>query len=79
MWRILSADRRRAGNRPNNMESHLNIWLVGLSVDVDVYYLISASDLVQAEAGVLEMGRTWWPSLQREDDRHRWEYPEGVI
>lgn len=65
MWRILSADRRRAGNRPNNIESHLNLWLVGLSVDVDgtemmVYYLISASDLVQAEAGVLEMGRTWW-------------------
>lgn len=59
-------------------------WLVGLSVDVDgtemmVYYLVSASDLSLAEAGVLEMGRTWWPSLKREDDRHRWEYPEGVV
>ena len=32
-----------------------------------------------AEAGVLEMGRTWWPSLRREDDRHRWEFPEGVV
>lgn len=28
---------------------------------------------------VLEMGRTWWPSLQREDDRHRWEYAAGVV
>jgi len=36
-----------------------------------VYYLVSATDLEQAEAGVLEMGRTWWPSLKREDDRHR--------
>ncbi|MGP7886203.1 hypothetical protein ACSSQN_028475, partial [Raoultella planticola] len=27
-----------------------------------VYYLVSATDLEQAEAGVLEMGRTWWPS-----------------
>ncbi|MCO4160866.1 hypothetical protein [Citrobacter amalonaticus] len=66
------------------METLLNTWLVGLSVDVDgtemmVYYLVSASDLSLAEAGVLEMGRTWWPSLQREDDRHRWEYPEGVV
>lgn len=84
MWRILAADRRRVGNRPNNMETLLNTWLVSLSVDVDgtemmVYYLVSASDLSLAEAGVLEMGRTWWPSLQREDDRHRWEYPEGVV
>lgn len=66
------------------MELNLNTWLVGLSVDVGgtemmVYYLISATDLEHAEAGVLEMGRTWWPALQREDDRHRWEYPEGVV
>ena len=66
------------------MELNLNTWLVGLSVDVDstemmVYYLISATGLAQAEAGVMEMGRTWWPSLRREDDRHRWEFPEGVV
>ncbi|EIX8227951.1 hypothetical protein OQB14_004351 [Salmonella enterica] len=55
------------------MELNLNTWLVGLSVDVGgtemmVYYLISATDLAHAEAGVLEMGRTWWSALQREDD-----------
>ncbi|EEG8015969.1 hypothetical protein PV820_004430 [Salmonella enterica] len=66
------------------METFLNTWLAGLSVDVDgtemmVYYLVSATDLAQAEAGVLEMGRTWWPALKREDDRHRWEYPGGVV
>ncbi len=69
------------------MDNNSNIndtWLVGLSVDVGVtemmvHYLVSATDLAHAEAGVLEMGRTWWPSLQREDDRHRWEYPEGVV
>lgn len=66
------------------METYLNTWLVGVSVEVDgtemmVYYLISATDLEHAEAGVLEMGRTWWPVLQREDDLHRWEYPEGVV
>ena len=66
------------------MELNLNTWLVGLSVDADstemmVYYLISATGLAQAEAGVMEMGRTWWPSLQREDDRHRWEYTAGVV
>lgn len=43
------------------METYLNTWLVGLSVEVDgtemmVYYLVSATDLEQAEAGVLEMG-----------------------
>ena len=62
----------------------MNTRLVGLSVDVDgtemmVYYLITATDLEQAEAGVMEMGRTWWPALKREDDRHRWEYPGGVV
>lgn len=66
------------------MERNLNTWLAGLSVDVGgtemmVYYLISATDLEHAEAGVLEMGRTWWPALQREDDRHRWEYAAGVV
>ncbi|WP_239004264.1 hypothetical protein [Salmonella enterica] len=25
-----------------------------------VHYLISATDLAQAEAGVMEMARTWW-------------------
>lgn len=55
------------------METYLNTWLVGLSVEVDgtemmVYYLISATDLEHAEAGVLEMGRTWWPALKRGDD-----------
>ncbi|ENW5054178.1 TPA: hypothetical protein ACJGSF_003939 [Salmonella enterica subsp. enterica serovar Muenchen] len=44
-----------------------------------VHYLVSATDLAHAEAGVLEMGRTWWPSLQREDDRHQWVYPGGVV
>ncbi|EKP5434609.1 hypothetical protein P3N87_004877 [Salmonella enterica] len=66
------------------MGTYLNTWLVGLSVDVNgtemmVYYLVSATDLEQAEAGVLEMGRTWWPALKREDDRHRWEYAAGVV
>ncbi|EAO8183383.1 hypothetical protein AHV57_22145 [Salmonella enterica] len=69
------------------MDNNSNIndtWLVGLSVDVGatemiVHYLISATDLAHAEAGVLEMGRTWWPSLKREDDRHRWEYETGVV
>ncbi|EAA1752717.1 TPA: hypothetical protein G9E65_004458 [Salmonella enterica] len=69
------------------MDNNSNIndtWLVGLSVDVNgtemtVHYLVSATDLEHAEAGVLEMGRTWWPSLKREDDRHRWEYETGVV
>ncbi|ECW0470494.1 TPA: hypothetical protein R4G84_002847 [Salmonella enterica subsp. enterica serovar Mississippi] len=69
----------------NNTGSDINdTWLVGLSVDIDgtemlVHYLVSATDLAHAEAGVLEMGRTWWPSLQREDDRHQWVYPGGVV
>ncbi|HAK5655158.1 TPA: hypothetical protein H1V01_004350 [Salmonella enterica] len=69
----------------NNTDSDIkDTWLVGLSVDIDgtemlVHYLVSATDLAHAEAGVLEMGRTWWPSLQREDDRHQWVYPGGVV
>lgn len=69
----------------NNTGSDINdTWLVGLSVDIDgtemlVHYLVSATDLAHAEAGVLEMGRPWWPSLQREDDRHQWVYPGGVV
>lgn len=69
----------------NSTDSDINdTWLVGLSVDIDgtemlVHYLVSATDLAHAEAGVLEMGRTWWPSLQREDDRHQWVYPGGVV
>ncbi|SUF49589.1 putative cytoplasmic protein [Salmonella enterica] len=44
------------------METYLNTWLMGLNVDVGgtemmVYYLVSATDLEQAESGVLEMGR----------------------
>ncbi|ECA3871891.1 TPA: hypothetical protein G8R10_003619 [Salmonella enterica] len=69
------------------MDNNSNIndtWLVGLSVDVNgtemmVHYLVSATDLEHAEAGVLEMGRTWRPSLKREDDRHRWEYETGMV
>jgi len=80
-WRLTGGGRETARN---NMERNLNTWLAGLSVDVGgtemmVYYLISATDLEHAEAGVLEMGRTWWPALQREDDRHRWEYAAGVV
>lgn len=40
---------------------------------------LQAAFVEHAEAGVLEMGRTWWPSLQREDDQHRWEYAAGVV
>ncbi|END4470388.1 hypothetical protein ABL536_004559 [Salmonella enterica subsp. enterica serovar Bareilly] len=65
------------------MDNNSNVndtWLVGLSVDVNgtemmVHYLV----LEHAEAGVLQMGRTWWPSLKREDDRHRWVYETGVV
>ena len=56
----------------------MKTWLVGLSIDIDgvemlVHHLLTATDLEQAESGIMEMGRTWWPSLKREDDRHRWE------
>ncbi|EAX1817949.1 hypothetical protein BTA73_23700 [Salmonella enterica subsp. enterica serovar Reading] len=66
------------------MERYLHTWLAGLCVDVGgtemmVYHLIAATDLDHAEAGVLEMGRTWWPDLKYDDDRHRWEYPGGVV
>ena len=62
----------------------MKTWLVGLSIDIDgvemlVHHLLTATDLEQAESGIMEMGRTWWPSLKREDDRHRWEYPQGVV
>jgi hypothetical protein len=62
----------------------MNTWLVGLSVDIDgvemmVHHLLTATDLAQAESGIMAMGRTWWPSLKREDDRHRWQYPQGVV
>ena len=62
----------------------MNTWLVGMSVDVDdvemmVNFLVSAADLAHAEAGIQAMGRTWWPSLSREDDGHRWLYPQGVV
>jgi hypothetical protein len=53
----------------------MKTWLVGLSIDIDgvemmVHHLLTATDLEQAESGIMEMGRTWWPSLKREDDRH---------
>ncbi|EJR7832697.1 TPA: hypothetical protein H2W97_004020 [Salmonella enterica] len=62
----------------------MNTWLAGLGVEVDgtemmVHHLITATDLEHAESGIMEMGRTWWPELKREDDRHRWEYPGGVV
>ncbi|SCA39780.1 hypothetical protein [Klebsiella quasipneumoniae] len=62
----------------------MNTWLVGMSVDVDdvemmVNFLVSAADLAHAEAGIQAMGRTWWPSLSREDDGHRWLCPQGVV
>ncbi|EJF0242741.1 hypothetical protein M6B04_004670 [Salmonella enterica subsp. enterica serovar Liverpool] len=62
----------------------MNTWLAGLSVEVDgtemmVHHLITATDLEHAESGIMEMGRTWWPELKREDDRHCWEYPGGVV
>ncbi|EBP4586248.1 hypothetical protein JYL57_004322 [Salmonella enterica subsp. enterica serovar Typhimurium] len=50
----------------NNTDADINdTWLVGLSVEIEgtemmVHYLISATDLAQAEAGVMEMARTWW-------------------
>ncbi|KYI83679.1 hypothetical protein AIZ12_25690, partial [Salmonella enterica subsp. enterica serovar Typhimurium] len=42
------------------------------------HYLVSATVLELAVAGVLLMGRTWWPALKREVVRHRWEYDSGV-
>ncbi|EBC8249457.1 hypothetical protein LAY59_22150 [Escherichia coli] len=62
----------------------MNTWLVGFAVeagDVEmmVYHLITATDPEYAESGAIEMGRTWWSSLKREDERHRWEYPGGVV
>ncbi|MDS0912233.1 hypothetical protein [Escherichia coli] len=66
------------------METYLNTWLMGFTVETSgvemmVYHLVSAETPEQAEAGVLEMGRTWWSALKREDDRHRWEYAAGVV
>lgn len=62
----------------------MNTWLVGMSVEVDgvemmVNFLVSAPDLASAETGIQAMGRTWWPTLSREDDGHRWQYPLGVV
>ncbi|EPN6628530.1 hypothetical protein ACT2SA_003960 [Raoultella ornithinolytica] len=62
----------------------MNTWLAGLSVELEgtemiVHHLITATDLEQAESAIMEMGRTWWPALKLEDDRHRWEYPQGVV
>lgn len=59
LWRLTGGGRETART---DMETYLNTWLVGLSVEVDgteimVYYLVSATDLAQAESGVLEMGR----------------------
>ena len=62
----------------------MNTWLAGLSVELEgtemiVHHLITATDLEQAESAIMEMGRTWWHSLLLEDDRHRWQYPDGVV
>ncbi|MDT8885857.1 hypothetical protein RBG07_25440 [Klebsiella aerogenes] len=62
----------------------MNTWLVGFAVEIAgtemmVYHLIAATDLEEAEAGVIAMGRTWWPALKGEDNRHRWEYAAGVV
>lgn len=62
----------------------MNTWLAGLSVEVEgtemiVHRLITATDQEQAESAIMKMGRTWWLALKREDDRHRWEYPQGVV
>lgn len=62
----------------------MNNWLTGMSVEVDgvemmVNFLVSAPDLEHAETGIQAMGRTWWPALSREDDGHRWQYPQGVV
>ncbi len=62
----------------------MNTWLVGFAVEISgvemmVHHMISATSLAQAESGAIQMGRTWWDSLLREDDRHRWQYPDGVV
>lgn len=68
----------------NNNADVNDTWLVGFSTEISVFevathMLISAASLVIAESAAVYMGRTWWPSLKREDDRHRWEYPGGVV
>ncbi|CAH3981136.1 TPA: hypothetical protein ACGZOG_004809 [Klebsiella pneumoniae] len=62
----------------------MNNWLIGMSVDVDdvemmVNFIVCAPDLEHAETGIQAMGRTWWPALSRENDGHRWQYPQGVV
>lgn len=62
----------------------MNTWLVGFAVEISgvemmVHHMISATDMAQAESGAIQMGRTWWDSLLREDDHHRWQYPDGVV
>ncbi|EAT0257680.1 hypothetical protein EXO80_22535 [Salmonella enterica] len=68
----------------NNNADVNDTWLVGFSTEISgfevaTHMLISAASLVIAESAAVYMGRTWWPSLKREDDRHRWEYPGGVV
>lgn len=43
------------------------------------HHMISATGLAQAESGAIQMGRTVRDSLLREDGRHRWQYPDGVV
>lgn len=62
----------------------MNTWLVGFGIEINgteimVYFLTEAVDLTHAEAGIAEMGRTWWPALEHESDGYRWEYPGRVI
>lgn len=69
----------------NNTDADVNdTWLVGFSTEISgfevaTHMLISAASLEMAESVAVYMGRTWWPSLKREDDRYRWEYPGGVV
>ncbi|EBD3901260.1 hypothetical protein IT804_003503 [Salmonella enterica] len=68
----------------NNNADVNDTWLVGFSTEISgfevaTHMLISAASLVMAESAAVYMGRTWWPSLKREDDRYRWEFPGGVV
>ena len=60
----------------------MNTWLIGVDIDVSdlefpAYFLIQAESLALAEAGVVYMGRTWWPENQEESDGCRRTYRSG--
>lgn len=44
-----------------------------------VYYLVSATDLALAEAGVMEMGRTWWEHGKAIHEGYSWLWPQGDV